>query len=212
MWKNRPSALSSKESDYSRGEEMDKKTPEILDQVDESNLDPSRIIHLLDESGESMPVEVIVEFEVDGNTYALTTPAQPVVYILREDMVDDDAPLEAVYAEDFPSIAKYIQASLSKHNLKVEVNAGEFVMSGEASDEFYHESEVMEVETEDGEMEYAVLIEVEDAESRYLVCEPLDPVIYPTEVLPEEKARLLNDEEIQRFEGIFHEMLTGGDV
>jgi uncharacterized protein YrzB (UPF0473 family) len=177
---------------------------------DTQSLEPARMVQLIDERGDSMLVQVVVEVEINDNLYALLTPANPVIDILKADKSDEDAPFEQVEPKEFSSIAKNIQDALARYQLKLEIQADEFVLMGEADESFYEDSEVISLESDDEDKEYIVLIEVDDAVFQYLVVEPMNPVIYPGEILSDEQARLLSDNEMNGLESIFSEILVDG--
>jgi hypothetical protein len=181
-----------------------------MNKEENQELEPLRIVELIDESGTTMPVEVVVEVEINENLYALFTPANPLIYILCEDLKDEDAPLEQLEPTDFEGISKNIQTALFDYGLKVEIQADEFVLIGEPNESFYEQSELMEVEGDDGVQEYYVLVEVDDATARYSVVMPTEPVIYPGEILSDERARLLTEEEMLGLGSVFEEILAEG--
>ena len=77
------------------------------------SLEPPRIVHLINQDGTSMPVEVVVEVEIENNLYTLMTPAHPVIDILKEDIRDEEAPFEQVAPENFANIAKNITMTIT---------------------------------------------------------------------------------------------------
>ena len=172
------------------------------------DLEPIRIVQLVDDNGQSLPVEVVVEIEQENNTYVLLTPSEPVVMILRENTADDDAPLESLSSDDFLKVQKHIQDALIEHNVKVDVKSDEFILTGEPSESFYAECDIMELEEEGGASEYLVLVEVDDGAHKYLVVMSIEPALYPGLLLNEEKARLLSDSELESVESLFSEVLT----
>lgn len=180
-----------------------------LEEQEDTQLYPSRVLQLLnDEADQTMSVEVIVEFMIEERSYALLTPQHPVVLILREDAHDEEADLEAIDPSEFVKVSKNIQAALLKYKVHIEVQADEFVLLGEPEEEFYTESDIFEMETDDGPREFLILTEVDDGAFHYLVVMHIDPVIYPGEILEGERARLLRDDEMQDLGGIFQEILT----
>ena len=181
-----------------------------MTKIDDQGLAPRRVLELLDSNNESLPVEVVLELEVEGNLYALFTPAQPLVNILCEDMVDEEAPLEELEPEAFKGDVKHhIQSALRELEVSVEVRADEFILMGELKEEVYEQSEVIELEGDaEGEnKEYLVIMEVEDAMKRYLISLAMEPEIYAGEILADNQARLLNDDELQRYQSHFEAAL-----
>jgi hypothetical protein len=174
----------------------------------DEGLEPRRVLNLIDDNNETLPVEVVLEIEIEGNLYALFTPAQPLVEILCEDMVDEEAALEELEPSEFKGDLKHhITSALRELQVSIEVRANEFVLIGELPDEAYEASEMIELEGESDSKEYLVIMEVEDAMKRYLIALPTEPEIYAGEILADEKARHLNDEELQRYQQYFEEAL-----
>ena len=171
-------------------------------------LEPVRIVQLVDDQGQRLPVEVVVEIEHEDRTYVLLTPSEPVVMILREDKTDDEAPLESLAPNDFVRVQKNIQDALIEHNVKIEVKSDEFILTGEPSESFYAECDIMELEEEGGASEYLVLVEVDDGANKYLVVMSVEPSLYPGLLTSEEEARLLSDAELESVESLFSEVLT----
>ena len=171
-------------------------------------LEPVRTVTLTGEMSDPLPCEVIFEVEDEGTTYALLTPAEPVVMLLREDATSDDAPLESLDTDSFPSIKKHILAALAPFDLNIKVKGDEFVLVGEMSEEMYDQSDLMEVEDEDDEgSEYLIIAEVDDAAYRYLVALPMEPPLYAGCIVSDEEARRLSDDEFSQVEGLFSEVL-----
>lgn len=172
------------------------------------DLEPVRIVKLIDDQGQHLPVEVVVEIEHENSTYVLLTPSEPVVMILKENTTDDDAPLESLAPSDFLEVQKHIQDALIEHNVKIEVKSDEFILTGEPSESFYAECDMMELEEEDGAGEYLVLVEVDDGANKYLVVMSIEPSLYPGLLLNDDEARLLSDKELESVESLFSEVLT----
>jgi hypothetical protein len=181
---------------------------DLLNNKENQNLEPVRIVTLHDDSGAHLSVEVVVEIEQGDDTYVLLTPSEPIVMILREDTTNDDAPLESLDPGDFKSIAKNIQDALIQHNVRVEVKSDEFVLVGEPNESFYADCDVMELEEEDGPGEYLVLVEVDDGNDKYLVVMSIEPALYPGVLTSEQEARLLTDQELEKVESLFSEVLS----
>ena len=177
----------------------------------QGELDPRVVIDLVDDNGETLPVEVVLEVEVEGNLYALFTPAQPIIEILCEDMVDEEAPLEELEPAEFKGDVKHhIQSALRDLGASVELRANAFILHGELADEVYEQSEWIELEGENDALEYLVIQSVEDGMKRYMIALPAEPEIYPGEIIKEGQARLLRDDELQRYQQVFEAALVEG--
>ena len=174
----------------------------------DEDLEPRRVLNLIDDNNETLPVEVVLEIEIEGNLYALFTPAQPLVEILCEDMVDEEAALEELEPSEFKGDLKHhIASALRELNVSVEVRANEFILIGDLPEEVYEGGEMIELEGESDSKEYLVIMEVEDAMKRYLISLAMEPEIYAGEILADNQARLLNDDELQRYQSHFEAAL-----
>ncbi len=189
-----------------------KPVDEIEDDGDEGFDGERRVVQLVDDTGATLPAEVVLELTVDGNLYALLTPSQPVVAILCEDMNDEEAPLEELEPSEMsPELMHHINSALRDFGAGLQVRADEFVLDGDLSAEIYEDSELIELEGEEETLEYLLIVDVEDGMKRYTVALPTEPLIYPAEILADEKARLLSDEELERYQDVFEAALNGDD-
>jgi hypothetical protein len=174
---------------------------------DRDALEPSRIVTLTGGESEPLPCEVIFEVPENGVTYALLTPAEPVVVVLREDASDEEAPLESIETSEFPEVEKYIQAALGEFDLQISVKGDEFILVGEMSEALYEQADLMEVDDEGEKSEYLIIREVDDAAHHYLIALPMEPPLYAGQIVSETEATRLSDEEFGRVEGLFSEVL-----
>ena len=192
---------------------MSKKPVDHSDDGDNEGFDGERrVVQLIDDTGATLPAEVVLELTVDGNLYALLTPSQPVVAILAEDMNDEEAPLEELEPSEMNAeLMHHINSALRDFGASLQVRADEFVLDGDLSAEIYEDSELIELEGEEETLEYLLIVDVEDGMKRYTVALPTEPLIYPAEILAGEKARLLSDEELERYQEVFEAALNGDD-
>ena len=173
----------------------------------ETELEASRIVQLLDQDGASLPVEVMFEVEQDGVNYALLTPAEPVVLILRRNPLDVDAPLKSITPEEFSSVSRHIQNALIPYQAKIEVKGSDFVLVGDLDERVYTDCDVMELEEDDDVNEYLVVITVDDAEFHYLVALSIEPPICAGRIIEDECAVPLTDEELHQVEDLLSQEL-----
>jgi hypothetical protein len=174
-----------------------------------SELEERVVVDLVIDSGETLPVEVVLEIEIEGKTYALFTPANPVVEILCEDMVDEEAALEELEPELFQGDLKHhIQSALRDIDASIELKGGVFTLTGELSDEVYEQSELIELEGETDSLEYLVIHSVEDGMKRYMIALSTEPEIDPGELTEPGKARSLSDDELARYQQVFEAALV----
>jgi hypothetical protein len=218
---NKDAGKKDKKQDVSLSKLQELSSKKVIDDQDEeespyfgsmaSDFEPLKVVKLKQDHGsETLDVEIVAEVEMDGKLYGLVTPAQPIVYILEEEGDDDDSELQQIAPEDFAPIQKQIQEALSQWNVHVEVRADEFVLVGDPPEEFYSESELFEAEDDEGEsVEYMILVEVDDGSKRYLVTMPIDPVLYPVELLPDDTAIVLEDDKMGELHDIFQNIMEG---
>ena len=173
----------------------------------ETELEASRIVQLIDQDGASLPVEVMFEVEQDGVNYALLTPAEPVVLILRRNPLDVDAPLKSITPEEFNSVSRHIQNALIPYQAKIEVKGSDFVLVGDLDERVYTDCDVMELEEDDEINEYLVVITVDDAEFHYLVALSIEPPICAGRIVEDECAVPLTDEELHQVEDLLSQEL-----
>ena len=173
----------------------------------ETDLEASRIVQLLDKDGPSLPVEVMFEVEQDGVNYALLTPAEPVVLILRRSPLDVDGPLKSITPEEFSNVSRHIQNALIPYQAKIEVKGSDFVLVGDLDERVYTDCDVMELEEDDEVNEYLVVITVDDAEFHYLVALSIEPPICAGRIIEDECAVPLTDEELHQVEDLLSQEL-----
>ena len=175
------------------------------------DLQPPRVVQLTDENGEALLAEVVIELELDGKQYGLLTQKHPPILILKEDLVDEDAPYELVSMDEFKTIEREIQNALFDHGLKVSVKGGMLTLTGNLTSDFLQESQLIEIEGENQDItEYLILVEIDDASHQFMVVLSCDPEIFPCELLDNDQARLLSGSELEGLEGVFEAVLAEG--
>ena len=176
-----------------------------------SDLQPARVVQLTDDNGDTLLAEVVIELEMDGIQYGLLTQKHPPVLILKEDLVDENAPYELVSMEEFKQIERELQNALTDHGLKLKPSGDALTLTGNLTSEFLQESQLIEIEGENQDItEYLILVEVDDASHQFMVVLSCDPEIFPCELLDEDRARLLTGSELEGLEGIFEAVLAEG--
>ncbi len=182
-----------------------------------------QIVQMLDEeTNESLTMQVCPDtlFEKDGHKYAVLTPHETVVKILQEipdedaDEEDDDVEcfsLEELEPEEYKAIQRHVSDALKPWNCQITVRADEFILEGEPPEEFFERDDMEEpidVQTDDGEEDtYIVLQRIDTGDKQYLIIMPEDPELYPAEMLGPDKARRLNDDELEKLQSKFEEVL-----
>jgi hypothetical protein len=156
-----------------------------------------------DESGESLNMQVVAEIEYDDKTYALLIPADTLVLVLAEDSDDE---LSEVEPEEFDSIQKHVNDALAQWGLSVERRANEVILGGEEPDDLYEDCDVFST-GDDDEDEYFIITEVSTGDTNYLISVKAMPNLFPVELVDEENARTLGDEEMGRMHEVFQEAI-----
>lgn len=156
------------------------------------------LVELMDDkTGETLAAAVQFEIEYGERVYGLLIPVDPIVKVLRYDPSDDESELEEMEPDDFREVEAFINGKLAKSNCSIEVHADECILIGEPPESVYEDPETLEVETEAGEQELLILFELKETKKLgYLIAVPADPPMWPAELLPEGKARLLGEGDI----------------
>ena len=175
--------------------------------LQEAEPEAIRIVQLIDESGASLPVEVMYEVEEEGVTYALLTPAEPVVLILRRNPLDSEDLFKTITPEEFNQVSRHIQNALIPYQARIEVKGSEFVLIGDLDERVYTDCDVMEIEEDDEVKEYLIVITVDDAEHHYSVALSIEPIICVGRIIEGEQAVPLTDEEVPRAEELLKQEL-----
>lgn len=161
-----------------------------------------RYVQMLDdETGESLTMQVVAEIEYDDRTYGLLIPAVTLVQVLVEN--DDD--LRELEIEEFAAIKPEIDKALGEWGLSVAVQAGEYVLEGEEPEDLYEDCDSFI--DEEADEEYFIIAEVDTGDQLYLVSVKAVPNMFPVEIVDEDNARSLNDDEMQRMHDVFQEAI-----
>lgn len=176
------------------------------------DLDDVRLIEFADpELGVTLPMEVMVELEKDGKTFALLTPSRPEVMIVREDGEsgeDEEGELTELDAEAFATISKHVREALKPLGLAVEAFGEILLLTDEVPVEFFEDFEAIRINYEHGEEDVPILQEIDTGEETYLILLPEMPLTQPVELLEDGSARALSDEEYAPLEESFREALS----
>ncbi len=180
-----------------------------------------QIVQMLDEeTGEELTMQVYPYtcFKMKDHTYAVLTPHETVVKILREipDEEDDEVfSLEELEPAEYQEIQRFVAEALKPWNCKISIRADEFILEGEPPEEFFEREDMeepIEVETEDGDEDsYIVLQRIDTAEQQYLIVMSETPELYPAEMISDDKARRLTDDELEKLQDVFEEKLQDAE-
>ena len=161
-----------------------------------------RYVQMLDdETGETLDMQVVAEIEYDDRTYGLLIPAVTLVQVL----VENDDELRELEIEEFAAIKGEIDKALGEWGLSVNVQAGESVLVGEEPGDLYEECDSFI--DEEADEEYFIISEVDTGSATYLVSVKAVPNMFPVELVDEENARSLSDDEMQRMHDVFQEAI-----
>lgn len=161
-----------------------------------------RYVQMLDDdSNEMLSMQVVAEIEYDDKTYALLIPAVTLVQVL----VETEEELRELETPEFIEVKKHINDALSDLGLSIEVQANEYVLVGEEPEDLYEDCDSFVDEEEDEE--YFILGEVDTGEKNYMIAVKAVPNMFPAELIDQENARPLDDEEMGRLHDVFQEAI-----
>ncbi len=172
-------------------------------------LAPAKLVQVADdETGEMIPMQVYIELEIDGDLYALLIPEAPVVTILRLEKDGDDEEIFDLPPEAFEEIKKDINAALKDYGVMVRYAHGEYLLVGDPVEALYTDCGELTLDEDD---DYWVLVEIDNGEAVFLVCQSLALDITPVQLVEGEPPRLLTDEELESLQDIFEQALSETD-
>lgn len=161
-----------------------------------------RYVKMLDdETGETLEMQVVAEIEYDDRTYGLLIPAITLVQVL----VENEDELRELEIDEFGAIKPEIDKALSEWGLSVVVQAGEYVLVGEEPEDLYEDCDSFV--DEEADEEYFIIAEVDTGSASYLVSVKAVPNMFPVELIDENNARSLSDDEMQRMHDVFQEAI-----
>ena len=173
-----------------------------------TDLEPRRIVALREDET-SIDMEVYLEVEIDDHVYALLVPADLSVDLVKVTESDGEESLEPVDVKVVEALASDINDALKAWQMKFLLQDGEAILRGDPDEAFYADCETVEVDTEDGDSEdFVVLLELATGDCTYLLLTAMTPELIAAELVSENEARSLDDDELQELEEIFREALT----
>ena len=173
-----------------------------------ATLEPRRIVSL-EEGGTVVDMEVYLEVELDNRVFALLVPADLDVELVEMKEVDGEDTLEPISAETIDGLRTDIRDALKAWDVQFHFEEGAAFLRGDPDEAFFADCETVEVDTEDGESEdFVVLLELSTGDHTYLMLTAMTPELIAAELVNEDTARSLEDEELQELEDIFREALT----
>ena len=173
-----------------------------------TTLEPRKIVSL-EEGGAVVDMEVYLEVELDDRVFALLVPADLDVELVEMKLVDGEDTLEPVPADTVVSLKSDIKDALKAWDVEFHFEDGEAFLRGDPDEAFFADCETVEVDTDEGESEdYVVLLELSTGNHTYLLLTAMTPELIAAELVDDETARSLEDEELQELEDIFREALS----
>ena len=173
-----------------------------------TTLEPRKIV-ILEEEDNALAMEVYLEVELDDRVFALLAPADLDIEIVETKELDGEETLEAVAPEVVKSLRGDIRDALKAWDVEFHYEDGAAFLRGDPDESFFADCETVEVDTDEGESEdFVVLLELATGDKTYLLLTSMTPELIPAELISEDRARSLEDEELQELEDIFREALS----
>jgi hypothetical protein len=162
-------------------------------------LSPRRLVLLEEEDGNT-EMEVYLELEIGEQTFALLTPLDLPIHLVRD---LGDGQLEPVEGDRLPELVRYLDDAMKPWGIKSELDGEELFLVGDPPDEFFDACEFIEVDADGEEDEYAIVVQIETGDETFLALTSTMPDLYPAELMSEERARPLTDVELTDLEETF---------
>jgi hypothetical protein len=171
------------------------------------------ILNLKDETGKTLPCQVEITLEVDGEDYLLLKPVDHSVYIFAWGEGDDeeDELLLDIEEEELDRIFSVAHAVLSEQNLKLQRTAYTLTVSGELPELDEDEIFTIDAEEEDASEEFQELAHFFFEEQEYSVFTSLDPLMFFAKLDSNGNPEMLSPEEIQRIQPYVEQHLIDPD-
>lgn len=166
---------------------------------------PRRLVTLKDEeTGDDLEMEVVVELEVEGKDYALVTPPYPLLQLFAvEEDEDGGSSMDAIAPEGLDELRRDVNDALKEFGVRVRRYGARYALDGELPESAFESADEISAETDDGEEDFIVIKELDAGEERYWLLYPLDQELHPVELVSEERARPLTDEELENLHETF---------
>lgn len=175
-----------------------------------------RIVKVKDEEGaEPMDMEVFLELDHEGRTYALITSPVPTVVLFEVDGSADEEAGESLNEADdetFGALKNDINEFLKQWNVTISQVGTELRLSDELPEEIYADSPMLEIDSgEDDEPDsFLQLGEFDRGDKQYWLLMPTPPHLFAVE-LKGDDARYLDDEELETMQPLFDEAMEDID-
>lgn len=175
-----------------------------------------RIVRVIEEEGgEPLEMEVFLEVDHDGKTYALITSPLPTVVLFEvDDQGDEEAgeSLNEADPETFQALKKDINEFLKQWNVTISQEGSELRLSDELPEEVYADSPMLEIDSGDDDEpdSFLQLGEFDRGDKQYWLLMPSPPHLFAVELTGDD-ARYLDDEELEALQPLFDQAMEGLD-
>ncbi len=166
---------------------------------------PRRLVSYRD-GEKAAEMEVYLDLDIEGRTYALLVPADMELHVVRASFEDEDSPqFEKLADGELAGLQKNLDDAFKAWKLKTRIEDNRIYLVGEPTEDFYDDYPIVQVKDEDNEEEdYAVVLELDDGHNHYAVLTIVYPEFTPVE-LDGDTARRLTDDELLALEETFNE-------
>jgi hypothetical protein len=171
-----------------------------------------RIVKVREEDdAEPMDMEVFLELDHDGRTYALITSPVPTVVLFEVDEAGNEEAGESLNEADdatFDALRNDINDFLKQWGISIARHGTELRLSDELPEEVYADSPMLEIDSgdEDEPDSFLQLGEFDRGDKQYWLLMPTPPHLFAVELVGDD-ARFLEDEEIETLQPLFDEAM-----
>jgi Protein of unknown function (DUF3727)/Protein of unknown function (DUF1292) len=175
------------------------------------DFDPSELVILTDEVGRKLPCYIERELELDAETYLLLLPVDAPIEIFAWNEDEDIAELVPIEEdEEINEIFADAHAVLSEQNLNLKRTAFTLSAEGELPPLDPTEVVAIELDEEDENLapeEFQILARFYHEEQEYVLCTPVDPLLFFGKYDENDSISLLSAEEAQQLQPLLEDML-----
>lgn len=165
--------------------------------------DDAQTISLIDEDGRSLLCYVERSLKVQGREYALLLPVDAPIEVFAwalDEEDDEDEMLMDIDEDELEDIFPTARAVLAEQDLLLNRTALTLTASGELPE--IEEDDIISLDIEEGDAQstleqFQQLASFFYEEQEYVVCTPLDPLLFFARINPQGQPELLSPEEFQ---------------
>ncbi|PSB16672.1 DUF3727 domain-containing protein [filamentous cyanobacterium CCP2] len=163
----------------------------------------AQTVSLMDEEGRSLLCYVEQSMQVKGKEYVLLLPVDTPIEIFAwaEDEESDDELLMDIDDDELEDVFSTARAVLAEQDLMLHYTALTLTASGDLPE--IDEDDIISLDIEDGDEgelnmeQFQQLASFFYEEQEYVVCTPLDPLLFFAQMTPAGKPELLSPEDFQ---------------